>query len=157
MAELISYCVIFFVIYFVGWLFLYLPIMGFIYIFSAEYSTGMLYLLPLFGLYCVLLYRVYVILPERRRQELLREKFNYPSSLDDKENADQWHIVFFNVINDKIANTTEDKQEDLKRCQQVVKRMATSNAFNKFHKAFRLTGCHMEIKDPSGQTIAKIV
>ena len=157
MADLVNGLILLLVLYIGGWLFLYLPIMGFIYIFSAEYWTGVLYFLPLLVAYCVLLFRLYIILPERRRQKLLREKYNYPSSLDETENADQWHIGFFNVINDKIANTTEDKQEDLKRCQQVVKRMATSNAFNKFHKAFRLTGCHMEIKDPSDQTIAKIV
>ena len=146
------------VILVIGWLFLYLPVMGFAYLYLGEYALGLLYLLPLLCLIGVLLYRHYVTEPEKMRRAALSRMYGYPSKLTKKESADQWPKGFKAAIHSGFATTTEtDKQTDLSYCQQIVEKMKKDNNFDDLHRAFRLTGCHLEIKDPSGNTITKIV
>ena len=146
------------VIALLGWLFLYLPVMGSAYIFFGEYALGSLYLLPLIGLIAVLLYRHFVTEPEKKRMAALCRMYGYPSKLTKKESADQWPKGFKEAIHNGFATTTEpDKQTDLNYCQQIVEKMKKDNKFDDLHRAFRLTGCHMEIQDPKGNTIANIV
>lgn len=146
------------VILVLGCLFLYLPVMGFAYLFLGEYALGLLYLLPLIGLIAVLLYRHFVTEPEKIRMAALCRMYGYPSKLTNKESADQWPKGFKEAIHNGFATTTEpDKQTDLNYCQQIVEKMKKDNKFDDLHRAFRLTGCHLEIQDPRGNTIAKIV
>lgn len=137
---------------------LYLSVMGFAYFFLGEYASGLLHLLPLIGLIGFLLYRHFVIEPARRRWAALSHMYNFPREFTKKESADQWHRGFKAVISSGSALTTDsDKQTDLNHCQHIVEEMTKSKAFDDFHCAFRLTGCHMEIKDSTGNTITKIV
>ena len=141
-----------------GWFFLYLPVMGFAYLFLGEYALGLLYLIPLIGLIAVLLYRHFVTEPEKARMAALCRMYGYPSKLTKDESVDQWPKAFKAAIHCGYATTTEsDKQTDLNYCQQIVEKMKKDNKFDDLHRAFRLTGCHMEIKDPKGNTVAKIV
>ena len=48
-----------------GCLFLYLPVIGFAYLYLGEFALGLLHLLPLLCLIGVLLYRHYVIEPQK--------------------------------------------------------------------------------------------
>ena len=57
------------IIVFLCWLFLYLPIMGFAYLYLGDFALGLLHLLPLLCLIGVLLYRHYVIAPEKTHLE----------------------------------------------------------------------------------------
>lgn len=158
MTEIITILFAATIIVLLGWLFLYLPIMGFAYIFWGEYALGLLYLLPLIGLIGVLLYRHFVIEPERRRWAALSRMYNFPRELTKKDTADKWHNGFKAVIHDGLVTSTGiDKQTDLNYCQQIVEKMRKDNNFDDLHRAFRLTGCHMEIKDSTGHTITKIV
>lgn len=140
------------------WLFLYLPVMGFVYIFLGEYALGLLYLLPFLGLIGFLLYRQFVIEPERERKAALSRWYNYPLNLGKKVNFDQWQREFKAVIHNGLVSTTNiNKQNDLNHCQKIVEKMTKDEVFNDLHRAFKLTGCHMEIKDATGHTITKIV
>lgn len=139
-------------------LFLCMPVAGFAYFFLGEYLKGLLFLLPLLCLIGFLLYRQYVTKPERNRLAALSRWYNYPLSLSKKVDSTLWHRGFKKVINDDIVTTTDSgKQDDLKHCLQIVEKMAKDDTFNGFHRAFRLTGCHLEIKDTSGRTINRIV
>lgn len=57
------------IIVFLGWLFLYLPIIGFAYLYLGEFALSLLHLLPLLCLIGVLLYRHYVIEPKKKHLE----------------------------------------------------------------------------------------
>lgn len=150
--------IILIIIILIFWLFLYLPVMGFAYIFLGEYALGLLYLLPLIGLIAVLLYRHFVTEPEKMRMTALSRMYGYPSKVNKKESTDQWPKGFKTAIHSGFATTTvSDKQKDLNYCQQIVEKMKKDNNFDDLHRVFRLTGCHMEIKDPTGDTIVKIV
>ena len=141
-----------------AWLFLYLPVMGFAYIFLGEYALGLLYLLPFFGLIGFVLYRQFVIEPERARTAALSRWYNYPLNLGKKVNFDQWQRGFKAVIhNGLVISTDVNKQKDLNHCQKIIEKMTKDDVFNGLHRAFKLTGCHMEVKDTTGHTITKIV
>lgn len=141
-----------------GWLFLYLPVMGFAYIFLGEYALGLLYLLPSIGLIGVLLYSHFVTEPKKKRMAALCRMYGYPGKLTKKESVDQWYKGFKAAIHDGLSKTTDqDKQTDLNYCQQIVENMKKDNTFDDLHRVFRLTGCHMEIIDPTGDAIAKII
>lgn len=146
------------IIVLIAWLFLCMPVTGFAYFFLGEYLKGLLFLLPLLCLIGFLLYRQYVTKPEWNRMAALSRWHNYPLSLCKKVDSTLWHRGFKKVINDGIVTTIDtSKKNDLKHCLQVVEKMANDNAFNGFHRAFRLTGCHLEIKDSSGRIINRIV
>ena len=158
MTEIFTILIAAFIIVFLGWLFLYLPVMGFAYIYLGEFALGLLYLLPLMGLIGVLLYRHFVIEPERRRWAALSRMYNFPRVLSKNDTADKWHNGFKAAIHGGLVTSTDsDKQTDLAYCQQIVERMRKDNNFDDLHRAFRLTGCHLDIKDPSGHTITQIV
>lgn len=140
------------------WLFLYLPVMGIAYLFLEEFALGLLYLLPFLGLIGFILYRQYVIEPEHERKVALSRWYKYPLHLGKKVNYDQWHRGFKAVIHNGLVSTTDsNKQNDLNHCQKIVEKMTKDDVFNDLHRAFQLTGCHMEIKDATGHTITKIV
>lgn len=146
------------VILVLGWLFLYLPVMGFAYLYLGEIALGLLYLLPLLCLIGVLLYRHYVIEPEKMRRATLSRMYNYPLRLGKRDTANHWHSGFKDVIHGGLVTCTDsDKKTDLNHCQHVVDKMEKDGVFENLHRAFRLTGCHMEIKDSTGHTITKIV
>lgn len=139
-------------------LFLFLPVMGFAYIFLGDYMLGLLYLLPLLCMIGVLLYRHFVIDPEKKRKVALSRMYNYPRHLSKIVTSDQWNRGFMAVIHGGLVTTTDtSKKADLNHCQQIVEKMTKDNTFNDLHRAFLLTGCHMEIKDSTGHTITKIV
>lgn len=141
-----------------GWLFLYLPVMGFAYLYLGEFALGMLYLLPLLCLIGVLLYRHYIIDPENGRRAALSRMYNYPQRLSKRETVNHWHSGFNDVIRGGIVTCTDsDKKMDLSHCKSIVDKLEKECVFENLHRAFRLTGCHMEIKDSTGHTIAKIV
>ena len=140
------------------WLFLYLPVMGFAYLFLGEYALGLLYILPLLCLICALLYQYFVTEPERRRMVALSRMYNYPRRLGKKDTDNHWHSEFKDVIHSGLITCTDPaKKTDLIHCQHIVDKMEKDCVFEKLHRVFRLTGCHMEIKDPSGQITTKIV
>ena len=140
------------------WLFLYLPVMGFAYLFLGEYALGLLYLFPFLCLIGFILYGQFVIEPENERKAALSRWYKYPLSLGKKVNFDQWQRGFKTVIHNGLVNTTDfNKKEDLNNCQKIVEKMTKDEVFNDLHRAFKLTGCHMEIKDATGHTITKIV
>lgn len=141
-----------------AWLFLYLPVMGFAYIFLGEYALGLLHLLPLLCLIGVLLYRHFVIEPEKMRIAALSRMYKYPRRLGKSYKGNHWHSGFKDVINEGLLNCTDpDKKSDLIHCQNVVDKMEKDCVFDNLHRVFRLTGCHMEIKDCTGHTITTIV
>lgn len=158
MKELIIIFIIGVIITFLGWLFLYLPVMGFANLYLGEFALGLLFLLPLLCLIGGLCYRHYINEPEKIRMAALSRMYRYPLSLSKKVNSDQWHKGFLKAIHEGLANVDGgSKQADLNICERVVKKMAKENAFNDFQRAFKLTGCHMEIKDSAGNTVTKIV
>lgn len=139
-------------------LFLCMPVAGFACFFLGEYLIGLLFLLPLLCLLAFLLYRQYITKPERNRMAALSRWYGYPFLLCRKVDSTLWHRGFKKVINDGIVATTDlSKQTDLKRCLQIVEKMAKDDTFNGFHRAFRLTGCHLKIEDPASHSITKIV
>lgn len=146
------------IIFIVGWFFLYLPIMGFAYLFLGEYALGFLYLVPLLCLIGYILYRYFVIEPEKIRKNALSRMYNYPQHLSKEKILNQWHSKFKEVILREIGKCKyPDKKSDLNQCLQVVDKMEKNKIFDKLYRVFRLTGCHMDIKDSNGQTITKIV
>ena len=141
-----------------GWLFLYLPVMGFAYIFLGEYALGLLHLLPLLCLIGFLLYRHFVTEPEKTRMAALSRMYNYPQRLGKRDTVNHWHSGFKDVIHGGLVICTDpDKKSDLNHCRQVVDKLETDCVFVNLHQAFQLTGCHIEIKDSTGHTITKIV
>lgn len=139
-------------------LFLFLPVIGFAYIFLGEFALGLLLLLPFMGLIGFVLYRQFVIKLECERKAALCRWYNYPLHLGKKVDFDQWQREFKAVINKELVISTDiNKQKDLNHCQKIVEKMAKDDVFNDLHRAFILTGCHMEIKDSTGHTITKIV
>ena len=154
MRELI----ILIIIALLGGLFLYLPVMGFAYIFLGEYALGLLHLLPLLCLIGVLLYRHFVTEPDKKRMAALGRMYNYPQHLCKRYTVNHWHSWFKDVIYGGLITCTDpDKKSDLNHCRDVVDKMEKDCVFENLHQAFRLTGCHMEIKDSTGHTITKIV
>lgn len=140
------------------WLVVYLPIMGFAYILLGEWALGVLYLTPLICTIGVLLYRQFVICPERKRMIELSRMHHYPRRLTKNESSDQWSKGFKAVIHGGLVSVTDpSKQKDLHQCQKIVEKMSKDNAFENLHRAFRLTGCHLEIKDSTDHTITQIV
>ena len=132
--------------------------MGFAYLFLGEFALGTLYLLPLIVLIAVLLYRHFVTEPEKVRMAVLSRMYNYPSHLGKDDTADQWQKGFKAVIHGGLVTCSDsDKKTDLNHCQHVVEKMEKDCSFDDLNRAFRLTGCHMEIKDSTGHTITKIV
>lgn len=141
-----------------GWLFLYLPVMGFAYLYLGEFALGLLYLLPLLCLIGVLLYRHCVIEPENKRRQALSRMYGYPQRLGKKDTTNHWHSKFKDAIHGGLVTCTDsDKKTDLNHCLRVVDKIEKDSVFENLHRAFRLTGCHMEIKDPTGHTIIKVV
>ena len=139
-------------------LFLYLPIIGFAYIFLVEYALGLLYLLPVLCLIGFVFYRQFIIKPEHERKAALSRWYKYPLYLGKKVNFDQWQRGFKAVIHNGLLTSTDvNKQNDLNHCQKIVEKMTKDEVFNDLQRAFKLTGCHLEIKDATGQTITKIV
>lgn len=138
--------------------FFFLPVMGFAYLFLGEYALGLLFLLPFLCLITFKLYKQFVIEPERERKAALRRLYKYPLNLGKKVNFDQWNKGFKAVIHNGLVSTTDiNKQNDLNHCQKIVEKMTKDELFNDLHRAFKLTGCHMEIKDATGHTVTKIV
>jgi len=132
--------------------------MGFAYLFLGEYALGLLFLLPFLCLITFKLYKQFVIEPERERKAALRRLYKYPLNLGKKVNFDQWNKGFKAVIHNGLVSTTDiNKQNDLNHCQKIVEKMTKDELFNDLHRAFKLTGCHMEIKDATGHTVTKIV
>ncbi len=145
------------IILFLG-LFLCLPVMGIANLLLGDYTLGLLYLLPFLCLIGFILYRQFVIEPERERKAALSRWYNYPLHLGKKVAFDQWYRGFKAVIHKGLDNTTNiNKQKDLNHCQKIIEKMAKDEVFNDLHRAFKLSGCHMEIKDDTGHTITKIV
>lgn len=141
-----------------GWLFLYLPVMGFAYLFLGEFALGLLHLLPLLVLIGVLLYRHFVTEPEKIRMAALSRMYKYPQQLNKGDSVNHWHSGFKGVIHGGlVACTDTDKKTDLIQCQHIVDKMEKDCVFENLHRAFRLTGCHMEIKDSRGHAITNIV
>ena len=158
MKELLIIFIIGIILIFLGWLFLYLPVIGFAYLFLGEYSLGLLHQLPLLGLIGVLLYRHFVIEPKRWQWAALSRMYRYPLSLSKKVNSDQWHKGFLKAIYEGLAIVDgPSRKTDLDHCKRVVEKMAKDGAFNGLQRAFKLTGCHMEIKDSVGNIVSKIV
>lgn len=154
MAEIIAGLII----ALLAWLFLYLPVMGFAYLFLGEYALGLLHMLPFLSLIGFVIYCQFVIEPEHERKAALSRWYKYPLHLGKKVNYDQWHRGFKDVIHNGLVSTTDtNKQNDLNHCQKIVEKMTKDDVFNDLHRAFQLTGCHMEIKDTTGHTITKIV
>ena len=146
------------IIIFLGWLFLYLPVMGFAYIFLGKYALGLLHLLPLLCLIGVLLYRHFVTEPEIIRNAALCHMYNYPQRFGKRDIINHWHSGFKDVINGELSTCTDpDKKSDLNHCRHIVDKLEKDCVFENLHRAFRLTGCHMEIKDSTGHTITKII
>ena len=132
--------------------------MGVAYLFLGEYALGLLYLLPFLSLIGFVLYRHFFIEPESERIVALSHWYNYPLILGKKVNFDQWNKGFKAVIHNGLVSTTDiNKQNDLNHCQKIVEKMTKDEIFNNLHRAFKLTGCHMEIKDATGHTVTKIV
>ena len=145
------------IVLFLG-LFLCLPVIGFAHLLLGDYALGLLYLLPFLCLIGFILYRQFVIEPERERKAALSRWYNYPLNLSKKVAFDQWYKGFKAVIHKGLVSTADiNKQKDLNHCRKIVEKMTKEEVFNDLHRAFILTGCHMEIKDASGHTITKIV
>lgn len=139
-------------------LFLYFPVMGFAYLFLGEFGTGLLYLIPLLCLTCWILYRHFVIEPERTRQDALCRMYSYPQNINKNKTSDDWHNKFKDTIQSGLISCKDAiKKSDLNNCMHVVDNMEKDRIFESFQRAFQLTGCHMEIKDTTDQTITKIV
>ena len=146
------------ILLFLGWLFLYLPVMGFAYLYLGELALGLLYLLPLLCLIGRFLYRHYVIEPEKTRMAALSRMYKYPQCLGKKDTANQWYRGFKDVIHAGLITCTDpDKKSDLSHCLHVVEKMGKDCSFDGLNRAFRLTGCHLEVKDSTGHIITKIV
>lgn len=158
MSELIGIIIAAIVLAFLGWLFLYLPIMGFAYLFLGKYALGFLYILPLLGPIGYVLYRYFVIEPEKKRRAALCRMYDYPQRLSKKKTTNNWYSGLKDTILKGLATCSEpNKVSDLNQCKKVVDKMENDGIFDKFHRVFRLTGCHIEIKGSNGQTIVKIV
>lgn len=158
MGELIGIIVAAIVLTFLGWLFIYLPIMGFVYLFLGKYALGILYIIPLLCPIGYFLYRYLVIEPEKTRRAALCRMYDYPQRLNKKETVNHWYSVLKDVITIGLTTCSDpNKKSDLDQCQHIVNKMENDDIFDKFHRAFRLTGCHMKIKDSNGRTISKIV
>lgn len=141
-----------------AWLFLYLPVVGFAYLFLGEYALGLLYLIPSLCLIGLVMYYQFVIEPKHNRKVALSRWYKYPLLLGKKTNYEQWHNGFKVVIHNGLVSTTDtNKKNDLSQCQKIVEKMTKDEIFNDFQRAFKLTGCHLEIKDATGHTITKIV
>lgn len=141
-----------------AWLFFYLPVVGFAYLFLGEYALGLLYLFPALCLIGFVMYCQFVIEPEHDRKVALSRWYKYPLHLGKKVNYEQWHKGFKSVIHNGLVSTTDiNKQDDLNHCQKIVEKMTKDEVFNDLQRAFKLTGCHLEIKDATGHTVTIIV
>lgn len=158
MSELMTFFVAVLLVWFLVWLFLYLPVIGFAYLYSGEFSLGLLHILPVLCLIGVYLFYHFVIEPKIVLRAALSRMYIFPLQLDKTDTAERWYNGFKKVVHDGIASTSDlTKQTDLNHCKRIVEKMTKDSIFNNFHRAFRLTGCHMEIKDSSGHSITKIV
>lgn len=158
MIEFIAIFIIVLILSGVLWLFIYLPCNGIAYIVLGDIPLGLLYLIPAFIIIALLLYRHFIVEPESRRKDALRYKYDYPQYLDQEETAAQWNKGFKMAISDGITTISDtNKRAELEQCQRIVNKMAKNKMFDGLHRSFRLTGCHMEIKDSADNTITTIV
>lgn len=115
------------------WLFLYLPVMGFAYLFLGELGTGLLYLLPLLCLIAWILYHHFVIKPEEIRQAALCRMYSYPQCLNKNKTFNYWYSKFKDAIQSGLISCKDaNKKSDLNNCMHVVdkmKKIAFSKAF----------------------------
>lgn len=97
-------------------------------------------------------------------QVAIHTMYRMPDSVK-YEYGEEWDKEFQKVIAMAIESTSDaTKLSDLQHCQKVAEEMNKNSGtytkdspFNKINKAFRLTGCHLKIIDPNGNTITKVV
>ena len=155
-------------------------IAGILVILDGDYGNALPLFYPFFFLVLIiivfLIYNKYVIAPREMLERSLRKMHHYPQFLL-HEDGEQWGKAFQRTIGSAIENITEKdkksdlqqsgrivrkiafkkKMSDLQQCERIVRKMAQNKSFDNLHRAFRLTGCHMEIKDSTGNSIVKIV
>lgn len=156
--QTIAFFIFGLIVSFLLWVVAYLPVMGIVKILLGEWSLGLLYLLPFICLVGFLFYDMFVKTPERIRKEKLHHMYHYPNRIGKNESSSHWHSEFMAVIKEGISTTSDpNKQTDLHHCQKIVEKMSKDNIFSNFNRVFRLTGCHLQIFDSDGRSIAKIV
>ena len=136
-------------------------IAGVLIIIDGDYDYALKYFYPLLFMIClvivVMIHGKYVYEPREKLKESLRKMHNYPKRII-HEDGEQWGKAFQRIIEKTIDNVTEeDKKKDLQQCERIVKKMTKEKSFDNLHRAFRLTGCHVEITDDNGKLITKVV
>lgn len=95
--------------------------------------------------------------PHWKREEALHKMYNYPNSIS-LEFGDQWNREFQKLLSKSIeSDISTEKKNDLKHCQNVVRKIKDDAGFYYLQHTFRLTGCHISITDSNGKRIATIV
>lgn len=95
--------------------------------------------------------------PHWKREEALHEMYNYPHKIS-LEFGEQWSREFQSLLSKSIDSTKDpEKKNDLKNCQNVVKKIKDDAGFYYLQRTFRLTGCHISITDSNGKRITTIV
>jgi len=95
--------------------------------------------------------------PHWKREEALHEMYNYPDKIS-LEFGEQWNSEFQRLLSKNIAVTNDsEKKNDLRNCQNAVKKIKDDAGFYYLQHTFRLTGCHISITDSNGKRIAKII
>lgn len=133
--------------------FIFSLVTGLSYIVEGEYGYGILWLLlPAF---CIV-YFIYKW-PHWKREDALHEMYNYPHKIS-LEFGEQWSREFQSLLSKSIDLTKDPKKKnDLKNCQNVVKKIKDDAGFYYLQHTFRLTGSHISIIDSNGKRITEIV
>lgn len=145
-------------------LFIVFPLCGIQALQEGKVGTAIFFFTPITILICCLVVNYCIVVPHKKRQEVVRKMYNIPEIVRD-EYGEVWDREFQKVIKNAIETTIDpSKLSDLQNCQRVSNQMLKDSGrytldrpFYKIHKAFRLTGCHFTITDSEGKTITQIV